>query len=633
MIARIKRKKFRIYAFDIESHNDEESIAKNETSMWLGCLIDETSKPEDESIYFYKMEDFISHLEKISSLPRNRKSRPINNIAIYIYNLSFEWSFILPVLLEKGYKYNENIDKDSEFCFNSVSTKSCSSVWSATIKGNKKGGIIQFIDLAKIYGGGLSKVAKSFNLPTQKGIIDYRKNRLHDYVVTQEEKIYCFKDVRIIVDILLKIQESGDKTFFNIISMASYSMKKLLAFGWPRSVKPYQEFRKLYPELDKEESEFLRKSVEGGITYATPKYQFKDIKEDIIHIDLHQAHPSSAYYNYFPTGRGTYHTGKPTRFFNKMSCCRIRVSYSSVKLHCCICLIGWDFVDDKEIVVWDFIIPLMKECYVDLSIEYLDYYEYDAHPLKMRKYYAYNYNKRLEAKAIKDDFLTLYYKLLNNSSYGKFLERGHEQTFENFINADSCIDSIVHNKDEPPINAKYTYLPVGSCIPAYTRRTLISTALRFGWENIIYFDTDSIFLKKTPETWRIWEEEIDKKDFLGGWGLEEIITRFQVSTPKRYKAQNEEGEVYIKAGGINFNNYIGEQVEKRENRALSLEEREELISKYQLDFDEINIISSMWKVQRAYRCKGGTLIEFQNKEIKIPEKYSPIYARNTKEVD
>ena len=48
MEARIGRRKFLLYAFDLESHNDPESIAKRETSMWLGCLIDETNTVDDE---------------------------------------------------------------------------------------------------------------------------------------------------------------------------------------------------------------------------------------------------------------------------------------------------------------------------------------------------------------------------------------------------------------------------------------------------------------------------------------------------------------------------------------------------------------------------------------------------------
>ena len=47
MNVRINRKKYNVFAFDIESHNDEESIKNKTTSMWLGCLIDENSKIDD----------------------------------------------------------------------------------------------------------------------------------------------------------------------------------------------------------------------------------------------------------------------------------------------------------------------------------------------------------------------------------------------------------------------------------------------------------------------------------------------------------------------------------------------------------------------------------------------------------
>ena len=70
MEVRINRKKYKCYAFDIESHNDEESIRKRETSMWLGCLIDENSKIDDESSYLYDMDSFIDKIEELEPLRR-----------------------------------------------------------------------------------------------------------------------------------------------------------------------------------------------------------------------------------------------------------------------------------------------------------------------------------------------------------------------------------------------------------------------------------------------------------------------------------------------------------------------------------------------------------------------------------
>ena len=131
-----------------------------------------------------------------------------------------------------------------------------------------------------------------------------------------------------------------DKEFWNVDSIASYSMKHLLKAGFPKTHKPYKEFRKLYPELDKEETDFLRKGVEGGITYATPKYQFITINQRVTHYDIHQAHPFSAWKHIYPYGKGEYFTGKNPK--GKISACRIKVSYNGVRLHSIIKLIGID---------------------------------------------------------------------------------------------------------------------------------------------------------------------------------------------------------------------------------------------------------------------------------------------------
>ena len=486
------------------------------------------------------------------------------------------------------------------------------------MKFGKNCGIIQIKDLAKIFGGGLGKVAKSFNLPTQKGEIDYRLNRLHGHVVTKEEKEYCFKDTRIIIDILLKMAERKDKDFFKSLSMASYSMKQLLKAGWPRSCKPYTEYRKIYPELGKEETEFLRQGVEGGITYAPAQWQYKIIDKTICHIDAHQMHPSSAYLNLFPYGEGEHFTGEPP--LGRICACRIRISYDDVRLHSIIKLIGLDAIEDFELVVWDFEIPTMKKCYVNLKIEYIEGYAYKMRKLPFRRYYAENYNKRLEAKRNKDDFNILYYKLLNNSSYGKLLENPHNVTLINYINDFGIIDSMQEPKEEIEINARFTYIPVGSCIPAYSRVALIELALKFGWKKILYFDTDSIFFLWDKKTAAVWAQ-VNQEDFLGGWGLEEFIDKAQFTAPKRYKTLTN-GKLSVKAGGINFKEWL------IKNGYMTEEEGQERPDISIVPFEEINIISSKWNVQRAYRVKGGTLIEFQEKEIQVPKKYTEIYERN-----
>ncbi len=619
MIQRLGRRQYKVYGMDIESHNDEESIAKQESSCWLGCLLDETSSPEDPSSYFYSIEEFIERIEELSAPKRNKaKTRLCKNVAVYIYNLSFEWSFVLPKLLERGFHFSSDIGEETEYSFSSVSTKSCSSVWEVKLKFGKKHGIVLFRDLAKLYNGGLANVAKSFGLETQKGEIDYRLNRLHDHIVTDEERFYCYKDTRIIVEILMHMQGKQDKDFWGSCSMASYSMRKLIRRGWPRATRPYMKFRERYPVLDQEETDFLRRGVGGGITYAPAKWQFKDIKQKIGHIDAHQMHPSNAYRHMFPWGKGTYFQGEPLT--NHICACRIRISYDDVRLHSVISLIGLPFVTDKELVVWDFEIPTMKKVYVNLKIDYIDGYAYRMSPLPWRKYYADNYNQRLIAKANKNSFNILYYKLLNNSSYGKLLEKPHNETIANTVRADGVIDSVIIPKDpsEFVTGAKYTYIPVGSCIPAYSRVCLIETALKISPDGskIVYFDTDSIFFIWDDETEEAWSH-VPQQDFLGGWGWEEFIDRAQFTAPKRYKTLTD-GKLTVKAGGINFKDWL------KDNSHDSMED---------VPYEEVNITNSKWKVQRAYRVKGGTLIEFQEKDMSVQPKYEWIYRRNVNDGD
>lgn len=631
---KIHHKNFNVYAFDIETHNDAESIAKKETSMWLGCLINDENKIDSDTSYYYDMPSVIKKLDELAHVHRKsgKESRPCKNVLVYIYNASFEWSFMLPELLKYGFVYKDDAKSDEDkFYYDSVTTRSVSSVWQVNLHFGKNSGEVIIRDIAKIFAGAgsLRTLAKSFNLPTQKGDIDYRLNRLHNHVVTKEEKEYCFKDTRIIIDIILEMVKRKDLDFFNVVSAGSYSMKKLVKTGYGHTHKPMKAFRKEYPQLDQDETDFVRQSVAGGITYANELWQFKDIKQKIMHIDAHQMHPTQCYFKRFPYGKGEYFKGKPEYSGCKTSCCHIRVSYSGVNLHSIIKLIGINLIDNFELYVWDFEIPTMYKCYNDLEIEYIDGYTYNTKPFKWRQYYKTNYNKRLESKRTGDKFGVLYYKLLNNSSYGKLLEHGHDKMFKNIIDDLGLITSDIIDKKDVDINAKYTYIPAGSCIPAYSRVNLIETALKFDktGRKIVYFDTDSIFVLYDEETEKVWQT-LDHSDYLGGWALEEMIDRAQFTAPKRYKTLVD-GKANIKMAGVNFDDFIRKQLAKQQAINYSQVTRDD-IEKYQIDYTEIDIVDDVYSINRAYRVKGGTIIDLQEKEISIQRKYKDIASKNLK---
>lgn len=619
MIRKVGNRAYDVYALDFETHNDPETKEKRETSIWLSCLLNETSDWKLGNCFDYTIEELMTRLDRLSKK---------HSLLIYVYNLSFEWSFILPVILKMGYEWSAKLETGDEKKFTSVTTKTASSVWSVGIQISPKHHRIVFRDLAKMFPGGLANIAREMGLETQKGKIDYELNRLHGYVVTEEEKEYCFNDCKIVFEILQKMDELDDRDFWKCVSSASYATSKMIRTGFPRARDPYRVYRKYYPLLDKTESDYLRNGVSGGIAYIRDCYMFKDIKKRIIHIDAHQMHPSSAYLNYFPMGRGKFRKGQPKNPF-KIQLCRCLISYRGVKLHSAIELIGIDFIDDYEIYLWNFEIPTFQKCYMNLKIKYLDYYEYDTQKLPWREFYKKNYEERNEEKAKGHGFLALLRKLWNNSSYGKLIEHGHDKWLRNYITHDGLIDSEEIDRDDADINAKYTYIPGGACIPAYSRVRLIETAYALGWENVIYFDTDSIFAIDCKEV-RDGLKTLNMNNELGGWARENDIERGQWTAPKRYKIMEEEDgfqKLVVHTAGF--------QLIKEDDDGSYYIPYKESDKRFQdassIPYDEINITTEDYRVQRAYRVKGGTIIDFINKKIQVQTKYERYYNGNVGE--
>lgn len=639
MIQRAGRYKYQVMAMDFETHSDKELIDKFlidptsvETSIWLWYLIDENMSYNEKKSHGCNLFSFFDRLKELTT----PKKKQITKLMIYDYNLAFEFSFMLPIMEKLGFKFKSQIEDSDAYVYNLVCNQSLSNVWEIKMKFDVENSIIIIRDLAKILGGGsLRKLAQSYKLETQKGDIDYSINRrIPNYIPTDEELIYCYKDVKIIMDILTHPNIINDKEFWKCISSASYSFAKGIKFGYKNYFKPRQAYRKDYPELDVSESEFVRNSVGGGICYPTPLYQYRMIKKGkiynnmmcngIIHIDMHNAHPSQMYKKEFPFKKGIYYRFegkallkrdkfKGRLFTNHITCVRCFISYTGVKLHSVIKLIGIDSTSGIEITIWDFEIGLMYECYENLKIELIDAYIYRFKKFPFCNYFKDNYDKRKKAKQEKDYYNIQQYKLLNNSFYGKLLEHGHNETFIPYVDDDglntTSKEITLPTDEDYNINGTYTYIPSGSCVPAYTRCWLVSTAMGFVkgfnapkdfYKNIIYFDTDSIFMLDNEQT-QEFIKYLDTKDDLYNWGFEEHIERAQFACPKRYKLELDNKETEAHLAGFNVNNQ---------------------------SFDEINIIKSEHWIYRGYRIKGGTIIAPQRKILDVDNKYRIIFEKN-----
>ena len=79
MKAKIGKEPFDIYCYDLESHNDEGSIARGETGVWLSCFIEDEYTLEDPASFLPGLPEYLERLERLTAPregPRGGKGEP-----------------------------------------------------------------------------------------------------------------------------------------------------------------------------------------------------------------------------------------------------------------------------------------------------------------------------------------------------------------------------------------------------------------------------------------------------------------------------------------------------------------------------------------------------------------------------
>lgn len=223
------------YTADFETTTDE-----NDCRVWAYglCNIDTQNLEFGNNI-----EDFILWCE----------DNPNSNL--YFHNLKFDGQFIIDYLLKNGYKYSEE-PKDRTF---STLISKQNVFYNITInfeyKSRKKKNQCKIYDSLKILPMPVEKVAKAFDLPIRKLELDYNEYREIGHVLTEHEKEYLTNDILIMA---MALKHQFDE---NLTKMTAGSN----AFAWYKNLIGKQ-FDKLFPVLDIETDEFIRKSYKGGST-------------------------------------------------------------------------------------------------------------------------------------------------------------------------------------------------------------------------------------------------------------------------------------------------------------------------------------------------------------------------------
>ena len=142
----------------------------------------------------------------------------------------------------------------------------------------------------------IAALAGMFGSPVAKGEIDYTAPRPLGYQPTPEEWGYLDADVIILRTALRVAKEAGALG----LTIGGDAMREY------RTTMRHGKFRTIFPLIDRDTDEFIRRAYRGGWTYINPLHQgkvFTDIAGEVY--DVNSMYPAVMYQSPYPVGLPT----------------------------------------------------------------------------------------------------------------------------------------------------------------------------------------------------------------------------------------------------------------------------------------------------------------------------------------
>lgn len=158
------------------------------------------------------------------------------------------------------------------------------------------------------------------------------------------------------------------------------------------------------------------------------------------------------------------------------------------------------------------------------------------------------YHERMKARLAGD--LTSYwlFKIMMNSLYGKFGQRGriwrdvgieHPDTIELYTEINGHTNQVTHRRTFGGIiqewqdegEAFHSFPAIASYITSHARLVLLQAIEAAGWDQVLYCDTDSLVMTRTGFD-RI--QHLCDPARIGAWAVEAALTRLELHGPKDY---------------------------------------------------------------------------------------------------
>lgn len=502
----------RTYTADFETTTDPDDCR-----VWAFAVCD--VRDTDFVVYGNSIEDFIEWC------------RAAANCQLYFHNLGFDGAFIVDWLEKNGWRWVEDSQHVSDFTYTTL-ISDMNQVYQITLYFTKYFKV-KIYDSLKVIPLSVKAMAKAYKLDEGKGELDYEAYREPGHVLTDEEKDYIRRDVQIVAKVLREFIDEG-LTKMTAGSNALYQYKKSL--GGDRA------FRRVYPEIEKDEDAFIRKAYRGGFTYADPRFAGKELGAGIV-FDVNSLYPSVMRNESLPVGKPVWFDGEPepnVRFplWVAMVTFRFKVKPDHIP---CIQIKGnmrfkqTEYLEKSGVAVTITVTSvdwaLILEQYDVSGVKWFGGFKFQESAYQFVDYVDHYTEQKIQATLEGNAGKRQIAKLMLNSLYGKFATRlevtGRRPELDE--------NGIVHYVDMEPQERKPVYLPVGVFITAYARAKTIRAAQSV-YDRFVYADTDSLHLIGTDIPKGLDVDPVR----LGAWKHESTFTRAKFLRAKCYVEEIDE---------------------------------------------------------------------------------------------
>ena len=521
------------YMCDFETSTESWLALDNGTArVWAGCCCTIEEQPQIKFIV-NNIDDFMSNLFKLG------------RIECYFHNLKFDGEYIVNWLFHNGYVYDEYGKTEKSFSCVISSDGAWYEIEIVHKVLNKRYVKTTIYDSLKKLPMPVSRIAKSFNLPESKGIIDYDAYRPIGYELTDEEKEYITNDCLIVAKALF-IQFSKGLKKMTIGSDALTYFRN--------DMGGRKAFKYVFPVLPLEVDNDIRKAYKGGFTAVNPKYAGKIIQGGIS-FDVNSLYPSVMYGNMgtLPYGipkkfKGEYVYDKKYPLYIIKLSCAFKVKKNmipTIQMKNNIFFKSTEYIKDSggivDLTLTSVDFELMKEHYNLSNVEFYGGYKFKETNLIFRDYIDY----WMQIKATSTGGQRQLAKLMLNSLYGKFATNPKRVNKQPYLDK---TENIVKYEMTDPEFQDPVYTALGAFITSRARAFTISNAQAL-YDYWVYSDTDSMYLTGISEEDASKYIKIHPTE-LGAWKLEHHIIEGKWLRAKTYIMESVEDGLTITCAGM-----------------------------------------------------------------------------------